>query len=508
MDKQIARLARGERRWMQAVALTALAAVFLAIDGVLLGWTAWAVVLASVALYLPLFTARVLRSSQHYGRMIFFAACLLLLLGRVGEEVVGAWQSFFLPTSHNLDLSRPMAMLLITDAVILGITFVVQTHSRNRSAVVLSVLFAALVAHALLLSHPVLAASADLLALVVMLIVLVQQIHFIYTAWLTQALTALKDAQLIATLVPVEHVTFRASRVMFRQDDPTDQLYLLVRGEVELLRRERAGVYEPVALLNAGQFFGEADVLWHTRRTTAAKAITDVECLTLDRTSVKILLSTPCASNRDDLILCCYLAWLGVPKQPAIDDTACGEPAMLAQPAPTQAGQAATELLGSLLSNPAQPTASVSRETASQGTLLVMRGAHLQQCITIDSTHITVGRYGVRGKAGKAVQLDDRHVSPRHLALNVQPDGLYARDLGSTHGTWVDGQRLGILPVRLRDGAEIRLGPDSVLCYVADGTSRNADHLAGVHSLVQGRSHTSAISPQRPKGFVNSVSLW
>jgi pSer/pThr/pTyr-binding forkhead associated (FHA) protein len=63
--------------------------------------------------------------------------------------------------------------------------------------------------------------------------------------------------------------------------------------------------------------------------------------------------------------------------------------------------------------------------------------------------------------------IDDARVSRQHLEIFARPDGLYARDMGSANGTWLNGRQLRGEPVRLQDGAEIQVGPDSVLNFRA-----------------------------------------
>ena len=56
-------------------------------------------------------------------------------------------------------------------------------------------------------------------------------------------------------------------------------------------------------------------------------------------------------------------------------------------------------------------------------------------------------------------------VSRQHLEIVAKPDGLYARDLGSANGTWLNGRQLRGEPARLEDGAEIQIGPDTKLNF-------------------------------------------
>jgi predicted component of type VI protein secretion system len=52
------------------------------------------------------------------------------------------------------------------------------------------------------------------------------------------------------------------------------------------------------------------------------------------------------------------------------------------------------------------------------------------------SADVTIGREGCD------VTLADRTVSRRHAVIRLTPDGAFVEDLGSTHGTYVNGERL------------------------------------------------------------------
>lgn len=60
----------------------------------------------------------------------------------------------------------------------------------------------------------------------------------------------------------------------------------------------------------------------------------------------------------------------------------------------------------------------------------------------------------------------EKGVSSQHCALERRDDHLIVTDLGSTNGTYVNGQRLDALsPVIVRDGAELRLGKLTLNIY-------------------------------------------
>jgi hypothetical protein len=71
---------------------------------------------------------------------------------------------------------------------------------------------------------------------------------------------------------------------------------------------------------------------------------------------------------------------------------------------------------------------------------------------------ITSGFDQVLGRDAAAdITLPDPAISRRHARLYRGSDGVWLEDLGSTNGTYINGDRLTV-PYRLRDGDEVQLG--------------------------------------------------
>jgi small-conductance mechanosensitive channel/CRP-like cAMP-binding protein len=76
---------------------------------------------------------------------------------------------------------------------------------------------------------------------------------------------------------------FMKGEVMTRQGAEAHWLYIITKGTAEVLLTVPSGEHKRVAVLHAGDFFGEMSLLTGERREASVKALEDSECYRLDR---------------------------------------------------------------------------------------------------------------------------------------------------------------------------------------------------------------------------------
>ncbi len=77
----------------------------------------------------------------------------------------------------------------------------------------------------------------------------------------------------IAELEPRE-VTLEAGRYLFRQGDPSDLVYLVESGEIEILRDLADGSEDRLTVIGPGGYFGELGPMLNLPRSASARALT------------------------------------------------------------------------------------------------------------------------------------------------------------------------------------------------------------------------------------------
>ena len=93
-----------------------------------------------------------------------------------------------------------------------------------------------------------------------------------------------------------------------------------------------------------------------------------------------------------------------------------------------------------------------------------------------------IDRELVIGARDATLTIDDEQASPQHAALRIVGGELQLMDLGSSSGTWVDGERIEA-PVVLEDGATLRIGTTTFIVEIDAWTSernRTQPHLVAL----------------------------
>jgi two-component system cell cycle response regulator len=94
-----------------------------------------------------------------------------------------------------------------------------------------------------------------------------------------------------------------------------------------------------------------------------------------------------------------------------------------------------------------------------QATLTVLTGTNPGAVYRLESPTVVIGR-----SADAGIPVNDRGLSRRHAQVLRLPDGFYLEDLGSTNGTFYDGERIASAR-KLESGCRIQIGENTVLRF-------------------------------------------
>jgi predicted component of type VI protein secretion system len=126
--------------------------------------------------------------------------------------------------------------------------------------------------------------------------------------------------------------------------------------------------------------------------------------------------------------------------------------------------------------------------TSQNYQLVMQKGPNPGKIYELAQEEITIGR-----DISNRLVINDPEVSRRHARLTLQVGGYVIEDLGSTNGTFVDGQRL-MGPHLLRPGQTVMLGEKITLAYEMLGFDPNAT-LVGAASSPPAAQDTFRVPP-------------
>ena len=101
-----------------------------------------------------------------------------------------------------------------------------------------------------------------------------------------------------ALTASLEQVRVAAGELVVRQGAPADKFFIIVDGEVEVVREGPDGPHQ-VAKLEKGQFFGEIGVLRDRPRTASVRALVPTTLMTMPRETFRNLMAGALATTQD-----------------------------------------------------------------------------------------------------------------------------------------------------------------------------------------------------------------
>ena len=136
---------------------------------------------------------------------------------------------------------------------------------------------------------------------------------------------------------------------------------------------------------------------------------------------------------------------------------------------------------------------------ASQYQLILRPGPTPRAAFTLEGDQITIGRDSSNG-----IMINDAEISRRHARLTFQGGKYILEDLGSTNGTFVNGQRLAG-PRVLKSGEVVSFGEQIVLVFETMNFDPGATVVSPRAAAVPSASRPIMPPPPAPADYAGSV---
>jgi sulfate-transporting ATPase len=114
----------------------------------------------------------------------------------------------------------------------------------------------------------------------------------------------LNNDKLLQALSAAERRSYLAGTNIIQQGDEADVFYVIVEGEVEVIKNRPDTGAQVIARLKDGDYFGEIGPLYNIPRTATVRAVSDVAVLALDReTFVRIVSESDLTSKEISAVI-------------------------------------------------------------------------------------------------------------------------------------------------------------------------------------------------------------
>jgi CRP-like cAMP-binding protein len=235
---------------------------------------------------------------------------------------------------------------------------------------------------------------------------------------------------------------YNAGDVIFKEGDPSDVVYKVVSGEIEVFM-ESEGKTVVLGLMKAGEFLGEMGIVDDQPRSASARAKNQVAVITYKENEFLRLISRDSLSAERLIIRLCER--LRNVSRKFTEATVSTKKKGTIETAVVVGGTEVPE---------AGPISKTSGSTGYRLTLLPLSQQlmpHLlKEGIEVTKLPFTVGRLPEGNEPESATQIDLKipdkspfRLSRRHFALYENPDGYGVLDLGSALGTELNEDFLG-----------------------------------------------------------------
>jgi cyclic nucleotide-binding protein len=294
--------------------------------GIEQSWPIWAIGLAGLLPFVPIFTLETIWTHRHYEWLAVFYILVVTQVGHFGEHVAQMIEI------HVLNLTGPDARgifgaldvewvhfiwntWIIVAAVLmlmvasfrknrwLWLTLAIAGWHELEHGYIMSVYLTTgvagtpgllakggLIDGGLPLTRADLHFIYNLIETTPLVLAFIWQLKHTYDEWLARALPHLSEQQLVEITHHVKTLQFAPGEVIVRQGDPSDRFYIITQGEVSATCVDPNGKEMQLGTYEIGNYFGEVGLLTQTPRTATIRAKTAVEVLALDRATFQMMI--------------------------------------------------------------------------------------------------------------------------------------------------------------------------------------------------------------------------